>query len=130
MSRARTTKETLGAAFRPKASEKPIGAAFSARREEPLPSIVVLHPMALWHEVVARHGWPQDHTDINRAVDAAVAAGDLDLSLIEARYGKGAWERTPMVLFPAREGEQDAPGVFRLEKQGKTVRLVPPKEAG
>jgi DHA2 family multidrug resistance protein len=90
----------LGSSFRPPAPDKPLGAAFREGPKAEMPSIVVVHPLALLRDVVVRRGWPKAEPDINHALAAAVEAGELDLGPVEKRYGAGAWERTPMVLFP------------------------------
>lgn len=117
----------LGAAFRPPTPEKPLGAAFREGPKAQMPSIVVLHPLALLRDLAMRHGWPGREPDINRALTAAQEAGELDLSLIEARFGAGAWEKTPMIALPPLEGTEDAPDLFRLEQVGRTVVVHPPE---
>jgi hypothetical protein len=118
-----TTQPKLGSAFKAK-QEKPLGAAFTEAKE-PLPQIIVMHPLKPFRDVLMKHGWPKKEPDINRAQAAAIAAGDLDLSAIEARYGKGAWEATPMIVYPPYAGEEDREEVIRVQQVGDVVKLIP-----
>lgn len=123
---ARTSKKTpLGEAFKVGKEQKPLGAAFT-EATSPLPQIIVMWPLAPFREVLTKHGWPQDEPDINRAQAAAVAAGDLDLSEIEKRFGRGAWEATPMIIYPPYEGEEAREEVIQVLKVDGKVKLIPP----
>lgn len=116
----------LGVAFRPPEPDKPLGAGFRQAKKAEMPNIVVVHPLHLLRDVAIRRGWPKTEPDINAALEAAVEAGELDLSHVAARYGAGAWEKTPMVIFPPLEGSEDAADVFRAVDDGARVVLYPP----
>jgi hypothetical protein len=117
----------LGAAFRPPTAEKPLGAAFREGPKAEMPSIVVIHPLHLLRDLAVRRGWPSTEPDVNRALAAARAEGELDLSKIEARYGPGAWEKTPMIILPPLEGAEVGPGVFRAVSERGRLVLYPPE---
>ena len=106
--------------FWPGEDESPFAKPFKEAGKAVLPSVVVIDGLEILHARIERH-MPGGGIDYDGAVRRAVAAGDVDLSAVERRYGPNAWAEADFVVLPMPEGS-DPKRAFRME--GK--KLLPP----
>ncbi|HET7322518.1 MAG TPA: hypothetical protein VFI96_08505, partial [Longimicrobiaceae bacterium] len=105
----------------------PLSAALDRRAHATPPRVWEFsrEALSLLRPVLERHGWPVARRDVGQAMQAAAAAGELDLSLLAARYGKEALTTRGFMVLPLLDGDSPKRG-FSCDVAKSAVVVIPP----